>query len=149
MNSCWPDKPMRSCLLPQWASSQCGSQYSQPSKSSAVELLPYLDHVSGKWEEEDTWGTFHVPVLKASFHYPGDLGELLEQYSFLSYLCKVNMVYNFLGSNNSHCLFRSSLCAWFCYMLDVLSNLILKTSQGVSLSIMPTFLDEETKAKEG
>ena len=34
-------------------------------------------------------------------------------------------------------------------MLDVLSNLILKTSQGVSLSIMPTFLDEETKAKEG
>ena len=21
--------------------------------------------------------------------------------------------YNFLGSNNSHCLFRSSLCAWF------------------------------------
>ena len=60
----------------------------------------------------------------------------------------MNMVYNFLGSNNSHCLFRSSLCACFCYMLDVLSNLILKTSQGVSLSIMPTFLDEETKAND-
>lgn len=115
MNSCWPDKPIRPAPpSPMGFIYNGGGQCSHLSRSPASsEHLPWLDHLSGRWEEEDIGGTFHVPVPQASFHLlpwcPWEITWAL-QLPFL--ILRNEDDDKFPGSNHSHCLFRSSLCGW-------------------------------------
>lgn len=133
------------CPLPRMLHSQYGVHALTSVCFPATEFLPWLDHILGKREEGHP-GYRLCAKLHGITYCRGVLGKLLESFSFLSYLCKMEMVTISLAR-----IIATSYLGSY-YVPGFLSSIKCITSFNPYaipiLSDMPTFLDEQIEAKK-